>query len=285
MKLSRAKENEVEPCPNQPIGIFDSGVGGITVLKEVYRHLPLESIIYFGDTARVPYGNRSQKEILEFTRSIISWMCHQKIKMAIVACNTSSALALDTVKEEFNLPILGLIKPCARGAVAQGKRIGIMATKATISSNAYPKAIYAFNHKATVLQVACPELVPLIESNRLGDSYTKDVVKQYLYHLLEQKIDALIYGCTHYPLLESVFQELLPSQIKVLDPAKYVAEAASRKLKKLKLNNMENPLPTHFYVSGSAYKFASTTKQWLGFTPMVKKISLEKTSHFDKTSA
>lgn len=163
-----------------PIGVFDSGVGGLTVLQEIYRQLPNESILYFGDTARLPYGTRSQDEIIQFVREILHWMVGRGVKLVIMACNTSSALALEVVRSEFDIPILGVILPGAKGAVEVGKRIGVISTPATAKSNAYRNAIQEVDPDALVWQVGCPEFVPLIESDRLQDPYTHQVAEQYL---------------------------------------------------------------------------------------------------------
>ncbi|NER21199.1 MAG: glutamate racemase [Symploca sp. SIO1C2] len=258
----------------RPIGVFDSGVGGLTVLRELYRQLPNESIIYFADTARLPYGTRSAEEILQFGREIISWMIQQEVKMIVLACNTTDALALSTLREEFDLPILGLILPGARVAVQQGSRLGVIATPATAASNAYRHAILEVQPTAQVWQVGCPEFVPLVEQNRLYDPYTKEVAKQYLAPLLEQQIDTLIYGCTHYPHLAPVLRELLPLHIWFVDPAKHVATAAAQELDLIGELNTFPPLPTRFCVSGCQQQFASLSLQWLGFTPAVEKVSL-----------
>jgi glutamate racemase len=263
---------------NYPIGIFDSGVGGLTVLRQLYRQLPQESIIYFADTDRLPYGNRSTEEILQFVREILTWMSQQPVKMVIMACNTSSALALESVRSEFDFPILGLILPGARAAVRRGKRIGVIATPATAASNAYPCAITEVNSQAQVWQVGCPEFVPLIEQNRIYDSHTKKVAQEYLQPLIQQKIDTLIYGCTHYPHLEAVLREILPEYVRYIDPAKYVVAAAERELEMMGLKNTQAPLPTRFGVSGSPPQFTQLSRQWLGFTPMVEKVYLPFTS-------
>ncbi|MDM9380717.1 glutamate racemase [Chlorogloeopsis sp. ULAP01] len=253
-----------------PIGIFDSGVGGLTVLRQLYRQLSNESVIYFGDTARLPYGIRSQAEIIQFVREILNWMQQQKVKMVIMACNTSSALALETVRHEFTIPILGLILPGARAAVEQGKRIGIIATPATAKSNAYKRAIVEINSEVQVWQVGCPEFVPLIEQNRIHDPYTTEVARSYLEPLLDQQIDTLVYGCTHYPHLAPVLRSLLPTSVKLVDPAVHVVAACSQELDLLGLRNTHPPLPTRFFVSGCPQQFAQTSTQWLGCTPMVE---------------
>ncbi|ARV62317.1 glutamate racemase [Nostocales cyanobacterium HT-58-2] len=257
-----------------PIGIFDSGVGGLTVLRQLYRQLPNESIIYFGDTARVPYGIRSQAEIVQFMREILAWMQQQQVKMVVMACNTSSALALETVREEFSLPILDIILPGAKAAVKSGKRIGVIATPATAKSNAYRRAILEINPEVQVWQVGCPEFVPLIEQNRIHDPYTLQVARSYLEPLLQQEIDTLVYGCTHYPHLAPVLRSLLPSHVKLVDPAEYIVAACAKDLDILGLNNNHPPMPTRFAVSGCPQQFAQSSIQWLGHTPMVEAVQL-----------
>lgn len=257
-----------------PIGIFDSGVGGLTVLHQLYRQLPNESIVYFGDTARLPYGMRSPAEILLFVREILTWMLQQQVKMVIMACNTSSALALETVRSEFPVPILGVILPGARAAVQLGARIGVIATPATAASNAYRRAILEIDRTAQVWQVGCPEFVPLIEQNRIGEPYTIKVARSYLAPLLAQQIDTLVYGCTHYPHLEPVLQSLLSPSVKLVNPAVHVVAAASQELDLLGLRNTYPPLPTRFCVSGCPEHFAQSSVQWLGCTPTVEAVCL-----------
>jgi glutamate racemase len=256
------------------IGIFDSGVGGLTVLKELYRQLPYESILYFADTARLPYGNRSQEEIVLFVREILTWMCERRVKMAIMACNTSSALALEAVRTEFDIPILGIVLPGARAAVKTGRRIGVIATPATVASNAYAQAIQEVNPLTQVRQIACPDFVPLIEQNRIRDLQTKQVALRYLAPLLIEKIDTLIYGCTHYPHLEPVLKEILPPRTIFVDPAKHVVAAAEQELEILGLKNTKPPLSTRFFVSGSPEAFARAAQPWIGYTPLIEKVHL-----------
>lgn len=257
-----------------PIGVFDSGVGGLTVLKELQQKLPHESFLYFGDTANVPYGTRSQTEILSFVRQILTWMTAHPIKMAIMACNTSSALALDEVRAEFDIPILGIILPGARAAVKQGQRIGIIATPATVASESYPHAILEVNASVSVFQEGCPEFVPLIEHNRIREPETLQIVRQRLQPLLQQNIDTLVYGCTHYPHLAAVIQQVLPQQVKTVDPAVYITSAAKQELELLQLNNLSTPQSTRFFVSGCPEQFAELSYQWLGFLPVVEKVIL-----------
>lgn len=258
------------------IGVFDSGAGGLTVLRELYRQLPNESIIYFGDTARLPYGIRTQAEILRFVREILFWMLQQDVKMVIMACNTSSALVLEQVRSEFDIPILGIILPGARAAVQVGKRVGVIATPATASSNAYRQAIQEIDPSAQVWQIGCPEFVPLVENNRIHDPYTKQVAKEYLAPLLEQQIDTLIYGCTHYPHLASVIKPLVPRSVKLIDPAVHIVQAAAQELEMLGLRSTRTAMPTQFYVSGCPKRFAQLSTQWLGCAPVVHQVNVAR---------
>ncbi|MBF2026693.1 MAG: glutamate racemase [Oscillatoriales cyanobacterium C42_A2020_001] len=257
-----------------PIGLFDSGLGGLTVLRELYRQAPQESVIYFGDTARLPYGTKSPAEILQYVREILTWMTEQGVKMVVMACNTSSALALETVRSEFNIPILGLILPGARAAVQQGKRIGVIATPATVASDAYQHAIHEVDASADVWQVGCPEFVPLIEDNRIEDPYTDAIAQRYLQPLIDQKIDTLVYGCTHYPHLAPVLRRILPPSVKLVDPAVHVVAAAAQELDLLGLSNVRSPKPTRFCVSGCPDTFNRLATRWLGYTPIAEQIQL-----------
>ena len=256
------------------IGVFDSGVGGLTVLQEVSRQLPHESVLYFGDTARVPYGTRSAAEIIQFTRETLDWMVSQRVKMAIMACNTSSALALETVRSEYDLPILGVILPGARAAAFQGQRIGVIATPATVQSDAYLHAIQEANPHAEVWQVACPEFVPIIENNRIQEPATLEIAKQYLQPLLDRSIDTLVYGCTHYPHLEPIFRKFVPANLRFINPAIHVVNAATKELNLLGINSNIPATPTKFIVSGDPQQFAHLANQWLPTQPVVEQIAL-----------
>ncbi len=270
----RVTTRQIESNEVARIGVFDSGVGGLTVLQEIYRQLPSESVLYFGDTARVPYGTRTPAEILSFTRETLDWMVQKRVKMAIMACNTSSALALETVRDEYDLPILGVILPGARAAARQGRRIGVIATPATVNSNAYLNAIREANPTAEVWQVACPEFVPLIESNRLNDPYTLAIAKTYLQPLLDRSIDTLVYGCTHYPHLEPVLRKFLPHQIELINPAVHVVAAAAKELNLLGIQHYGKALPTRFTVSGDPQHFADLAARCLPAQSLVEQVFL-----------
>ncbi|MGC1308036.1 MAG: glutamate racemase [Phormidesmis sp.] len=270
-----------KPRSNFKIGVFDSGVGGLTVLREMRIQLPHESVIYFGDTARVPYGNRSKQEILRFVREIIAWMIGLDVKMIIMACNTSSALVLEEVRSEFPIPILGIILPGARAAVKSGKNIGVISTQATADSNAYQQAVLEIDATIKVWQQGCQEFVPLIEGDRIDDPYTLAIAKRYLDPLLKKGIDTLVYGCTHYPHLAPVFRQILPDSITLVDPAKHLTVAAQQELEILGLSRVKKahsqgvPRQTiEFYVSGDPHHFARVSQQWLGYQPQVQQVSL-----------
>ncbi|NEP17945.1 MAG: glutamate racemase [Leptolyngbya sp. SIO4C1] len=256
------------------IGVFDSGVGGLTVLREIVRQLPHESVLYFGDTARLPYGERTPAEILRYVREIIVWMLKREVKMVVMACNTSSALALETVRSEFDVPILGVILPGARAAAKLGRAIGVISTPATAASGAYRQAILEANPSVAVWQVGCPEFVPLIEQNRIHDPYLKTVAQTYLQPLLQARIDTLIYGCTHYPHLAPVLRQILPSQVRLIDPAVPLVQAMTHELDVLGLSSPHAATTTEFYVSGQPSQFARVSARWLGYRPSVSQIDL-----------
>ncbi|WP_071517328.1 glutamate racemase [Geitlerinema sp. PCC 9228] len=260
--------------PKGRIGIFDSGVGGLTVLKALRQQLPNESVLYFGDTARLPYGTKSREQILQYVREILSWMVPQ-VKMVMMACNTSSALALEVVQSEFDVPILGLILPGARAAVRQGRRIAAIATPATAASHAYRNAILETNPQVQVWEVGCPEFVPLIEAQRIHEPATVRVVDKYLQPLVSEcRIDTLIYGCTHYPYLEPVLQKILPPQVRIIDPAVHVVAAGAKELDLLGLRSFQRQMGDRFTVSGCPQQFARTATPWLGYQPEVEWIQL-----------
>ncbi|MGB8702481.1 MAG: glutamate racemase [Thermosynechococcaceae cyanobacterium] len=257
-----------------PIGVFDSGVGGLTVLRALQHQLPQESFVYFGDTAHVPYGNRTPSDIQTLARQILDWLVQHPVKMAIMACNTSSALALDLIRPEFEIPILGVILPGARAAVQTGRRIGVIATPATVASDCYPQAILEIDPTVDVFQMACPEFVPLIESNQILHPSTRSIVWHRLQPLLEAEIDTLVYGCTHYPHLAPIMAELLPSQVTVVDPATQMAVAVAQELDLLNLKSSCSLSPTRFFVSGNPDYFAHTSQDCLGFMPQVGAVHL-----------
>ncbi|MSU63001.1 MAG: glutamate racemase [Pedosphaera sp.] len=220
-----------------PIGIFDSGVGGLTVVRQIRRVLPREDIVYLGDTARVPYGTKSPATVIRFATEDTRFLVQQNVKAVVVACNTASAWALPTLECEFQLPVFGVIIPGAQAALerTRNRRIGIIGTSATVRSQAYNKAILASDDSARVFSRACPLLVPLVEEGRTDDRITRLVLKEYLTPLLGSRIDALVLGCTHYPLLKSAIQRVVGPGVALVDSAESCAAYVREKMEALQL--------------------------------------------------
>ena len=206
---------------DRPIGVFDSGLGGLTAVREIRSILPFENIIYFGDTSRVPYGGRSQEILLKYARQDIHFLRSFDIKALLVACGTVSTTALPTLEKESDLPILGVVEPACRRALAvtRNKRVGLIATAASVRSGAYERTIAAMDGEVTVIARACPLFVPLVENGRyrVGDSVIETVAREYLEPLKAEGIDTLILGCTHYPLLEEVVGQIMGPGVTLVD--------------------------------------------------------------------
>ena len=204
-----------------PIGVFDSGLGGLTVVRELRRRLPHERIVYFGDIARLPYGIKSEKQIREFSCENTEFLLKRKVKAVVVACNTSTSAAYSYLKKNYSVPIIDVIQPAAERAVSvtRNQRIGVIATQATIASKAYDSAIRSCNQQAKVFSQACPLLVPFVEEGVLEGELIEMVLNRYLGPLLKYKIDTLILGCTHYPLLKKVIQKKVGKNVKLIDSA------------------------------------------------------------------
>ena len=265
-----------------PIGVFDSGVGGLTVAREIMRNLPFERIVYFGDTARVPYGSKSRESIIRFSRQIIHFLQEEHVKAIVVACNTASAYALDEVQKDLDIPIIGVVKPGAKVAAqaTRNKRIGVIGTKGTIGSNIYADYIHEIDPEITVVGKACPLFVPLVEEGWLKDPVTVEVAQRYLQELQEQDVDTLVMGCTHYPLLRSVLRELLGEKVTLVNPAYETAQSLKQLLKEMNLDNTgikEEEFPYRFYVSDLADQFTAFANSILPYdVSMTKKIDIEK---------
>lgn len=244
-----------------PIGVFDSGVGGLTVAREIMRNLPNEHIVYFGDTARVPYGSKSKDTIIRYSRQIIRFLRTQQVKAIVIACNTASALALDEVEKELDIPIIGVIKSGARVAAAttENKRVGVIGTESTINSRMYNRFIQELDPEITVLGKACPLFCPLVEEGWLKDPVTEEVARRYLDELLREDIDSLILGCTHYPLLRSLIRKIVGESVNLVNPAYETAKELERLLQERGIANLgeKKPVkePYRFYVSDLAEKF------------------------------
>ena len=244
-----------------PIGIFDSGVGGLTVVREIMRQIPNEKIIYFGDTARVPYGSKSQETVTRYSEQIVRFLRQFNVKTIVVACNTASAYALDTLEEASDIPIIGVVKPGAKAAaeVTRNKKIGVIATEATIGSKIYSQYIHQLSSDVEIYGKACPLFVPLVEEGLLQDPVTDEIARRYLAELIDIDIDTLILGCTHYPLIRSTLQRIMGENVTLVNPAYETALELKRLLGSMKMLNEETPgLGSdryRFYVSDKADKF------------------------------
>lgn len=251
----------------RPIGIFDSGVGGLTVVHELHRRLPHESLIYFGDTARVPYGNKSPDTVRRYAREILEFLLARDVKMVVVACNTASAHALDELKSLAPVPVEGVLGPGARAAVSASRsgRIGVIGTAGTVASGAYERAIRALEPGATVIQRACPLFVPLVEEGWLDHQATELVAREYLEPLKREAIDTLVLGCTHYPLLKPLLAKVLGEGIRLIDSAEETAAAVASELERA---GAAAPRQTageaHFVVSDAPGTFAKVGAAFLG---------------------
>ena len=243
-----------------PIGVFDSGVGGLTVVKEIMRQLPGENMVYFGDTARVPYGSKSKKTVLKYSRQIVHFLQKKEIKAIVVACNTASALALDEIRQEISIPIIGVVEPGARMAAESTKTnsIGIIGTESTIKSGIYSKFLRNINPDITVVGRACPLFVPLVEEGLLEDRITDDVIERYLHELKDYGIDALILGCTHYPLIRNAIKRYMGPEVHLVNPAYETAKSLKVMLSEQSLLNQSGENANYeYYVSDGVDKFST----------------------------
>ena len=270
------EENKLIMDKNAPIGVFDSGVGGLTVAREIMRQIPNERIVYFGDTARVPYGSKSKDNIIKFSRQIIRFLQTENVKAIVIACNTASALALDEMQQEFDLPILGVVKPGAKVAVetTANKRIGLIGTEANI------RYIKSLDDEAKVFEKACPLFVPLVEEGWLHDDITLQVASRYLEELKEKDIDTLIMGCTHYPLIRSTIRKVMGDKVNLVNPAYETAIELKNLLERDNLANkcdVDSPSSMYrFYVSDAEEKFKLFANSILPFDiTMTKQINIE----------
>lgn len=262
----------------QPIGVIDSGVGGLTVAKEVIRQLPNEKIIYLGDTARCPYGPRTRHEVKKFTWEMTAFLLEKNIKMLVIACNTATAAALDEIRKELSIPVIGVINPGARAAIKHTKnyRVGIIGTDGTIKSGAYERALKSLNSRLFVTSQSCPKFVPLVESGENDGPIAMRIVLEALRPLLDQNLDTLIMGCTHYPLLEPLIKNVMGEKVSVISSGDETAREISAILQyNGQLETCEDEPEHEFYTTGSKRLFSKIASQWMG-TPItnVNKIKL-----------
>lgn len=266
---------------SRPIGFLDSGVGGLSVVKEVMKRLPNEKILFIGDSARNPYGNRSQAEIIQYSKELSRFLMKKQIKMLVIACNTATAAALDVLKEELAIPVIGVIEPGSRAAVAsnQNNEIGVIGTVRTIASNEHFQQIHQLNPQAKVHTLAVPKFVEIVENNDLTSDYAKRVIQEELKALKSTEMDTLILGCTHYPLLETLIQDYLGEEVRLIDPAIATTDLIVDYLTKNKLHHpdMEQATESIFYTTAEAEKFEKIARNWIPIGQFkVEKITVEE---------
>ena len=255
------EQGQYEKLSTAPIGVFDSGVGGLTVVREIMRQIPNEKIIYFGDTARVPYGSKSKDTVTRFSRQIVRFLQTYQVKTIVVACNTASAYALEELEKETDIPMIGVVKPGAKAAsdATRNGRIGVIATEATIGSHIYSRYINEINPQAKIYGKACPLFVPLVEEGLWIDPVTDEIAKRYLTELINIDIDTLILGCTHYPLIRSTVAKIMGDNVTLVNPAYETAKELKELLSEKGLLTKEPPrlgeTQYQFFVSDGAEKF------------------------------
>ena len=248
------------------IGVIDSGVGGLTVAKEIMRQMPNETIYYVGDTARCPYGPRPESEVKEFTWQMTAFLCKRNIKMLVIACNTATAAVLEEIRSQLDIPVLGVISPGARAALKATKnsQIGVLGTIGTINSAAYVRELALINRDVEVVQLACPKFVSLVESNEYQSNVARKVVTETLTPLKGNGIDTLIFGCTHYPLLGPLIENVMGPDVKVISSGQETALEASAILQFKKMLNPSSQPPNHcFFTTGSKQIFSRIASDWL----------------------
>lgn len=251
---------------NKPIGIFDSGIGGLTVVKEVIKALPYESIIYLGDTARVPYGSRSKEVITKFAKDLVRFLLEKKVKCLVVACNTISTTCLEEIERISPVPVIGVADPAVEEAVktTKNKKIGVIGTARTISSRVYEQQIHNLDNAIEVLTQACPLFVPLAEEGLSAHKATKIIAQGYLKDLKNKRIDTLILACTHYPLLRETIQQVLGEEVVLIDSAKPTAQKLKKLLTEKKLTGEKKKAKYKFYVTDAPEKVIEVAGRFFG---------------------
>lgn len=250
-----------------PIGVFDSGIGGLTVVKHLSAVMPNEHIVYFGDTARVPYGSKSNSTVIEYSIQDTNFLLHKNVKVVVVACNTASSISVSELQNKFDVPIIGVILPGAQMAVSESKRkkIGVIGTRATINNKAYSKTIKKINKNIEVFEKACPLFVPLAEEGWTHHRATHEIAEEYLKELKEKEIDTLVLGCTHYPILADVIQKVMGSNVKLIDSGVATAEVVKNEIHKLQLETSHKDHPNlDLFVSDIPTKFQEVAELFLG---------------------
>jgi glutamate racemase len=265
---------------NRPIGVFDSGVGGLTVVKQLMKKLPYENIIYFGDTARIPYGTKSEEIVRRFALEDSFFLLEKNVKIVVVACNTASSVAVNMLQTILDVPVIGVIEPGAEAAVrnSRNRKIGVIGTAATIRSSSYRKKVLQSSNKAQVISQACPLFVSLVEEGWIEDEATILIARRYLQTMIENHVDTLILGCTHYPLLKNTIQKVLGDNVRLIDSGVETAITVAKILEDKKmLANPDQIAKNKFYLSDMPYKFQEIAERFLERTiPHVETVNFEQ---------
>ncbi len=259
---------------NNPIGIFDSGVGGLSVLKEIAQRLPNEDYIYFGDTARVPYGEKNEEELIGYSREILDWFKRKNVKAVLMACNTSSAITLDIVQDEYDFPVYGLIKPASQFFAAKQSRIGVLATSATVKADAYKNNILKSSCDCEVFQVECPGWVEIVENGLIDEASSRGLVEKYVKKLIEQDVEHIVFGCTHYPFLADLIKEVAPEHVQLIDPAVFLTDFVENDLKEKDLISNSIKGSKYYFVSSNPEKFIKNARLFYSGCEFVQKTDL-----------
>ncbi|HEU4346131.1 MAG TPA: glutamate racemase [Candidatus Binatia bacterium] len=248
------------------IGLFDSGIGGLTVLQQIAEALPRENTVYLGDTARAPYGTKSVETVLRYSFENTAFLVEKGVKIVVVACNTSTAIALEALKQEYSVPVIGVIGPGVKRALAvtKNKKIGVIGTEATIQSGAYTRALKARDPKVEVYSRACPLFVPLVEEGWTDNAVVKLTVEAYLGSLKQSGIDTLVLGCTHYPLLKNAIHHFLGSGVRLIDSAQEIAKEVGARLEKGSLARKNGNGAHSFFVTDAPDRFVKVGRRFLG---------------------
>lgn len=269
-----------KPAKESPVGVFDSGIGGLTVAKEIIRRLPKENLVYLGDTARVPYGTKSSRTVITYSESNAKFLLSKGIKLLVVACNTASAVALPSLRWDYEIPVIGVIEPGARKAarVTETGKVGVIGTPSTIRSNAYLKALENIAPEIEVYSKSCPLFVALADEGWTDGEVPELIAKRYLETLKEQDIDVLILGCTHYPILKSTIQKIMGRGVTLVDSAEETAWEIERVLEENKIANTKSDCPSReFYLTDVSETFVSVAGRFLGSNlDKVEQVDIQK---------
>jgi len=261
-KIANPKSRIVDSA----IGVFDSGIGGLTVLHEIIDTLPRENTVYLGDTARAPYGSKSVETVLRYSFENCEFLVEKGVKLIVVACNTSSAIALQRLKDSLAIPVIGVIEPGVRRALAstKNKKVGVIGTEATIQSGAYTRGLKAGQTDIEVYSRACPLFVPLVEEGWTDNAVVEMTVRAYLGSLKQSGIDTLILGCTHYPLLKKALRDYLGKDVRLVDSAEETAKEVAAALKRLQIANKSGKASHGFFVTDAPERFVKVGRRFLG---------------------